>query len=99
MTMGGECVGWRFTTLGNEKAKNIPWKLELSVLNFSPILTLITSINRILEGENLQTEISHQTSQQDVTKSLDSSGPEYNCRLNVSEEMFVLSGKRFQTSV
>jgi len=42
--------------LGNERGKNVPQKLELSVLNFYPVLTLMTSVNlfsRISEGEDL----------------------------------------------
>jgi len=42
--------------LGNERGKNVPEKLELSVLNFYPLLTMMTllgSFSRISEGENL----------------------------------------------
>uniref|UniRef100_UPI00398F16E6 histone H2A type 2-C-like n=1 Tax=Pristiophorus japonicus TaxID=55135 RepID=UPI00398F16E6 len=56
---------------------------------------------QVSEGQDLQTGNSNQTSHQDLTESLDSSGTEYHRPLNVEGEMFVCSvcGNRFQTSV
>ena len=51
--------------LGNERGKNVLWKLELSVLNFYLVLTVMNFANsfyRISEGEDLQAEMSKQTS-------------------------------------
>ena len=51
---------------GNEIGKNVPQKLELSALNFYPILTVMTfanSFHRILNEES-QAKISPVTSRQ-----------------------------------
>jgi len=78
--------------LGNERGKNVPQKLELSVLNFYPVLTVMSAANsfhRISERDDLQTEISNQMSRQDLTESLNSSGPEYHWALNLEREKFL----------